>query len=137
MIAIKWCKIVPSLFACLMVFENLIFFVGSDTAGTAWTEYSHLFYECDNYWWTPLLFLNDLVPFFAKDMYGCMRWTCIFAIEFKLFLLLPGLVFIWFKGYKKQCIMLASAMIAIGMFSYGYVLKKNRIAPGYMNLVDY
>jgi hypothetical protein len=25
----------------------------------------------------------------------------------------------------------------IGIFSYGYVLNKNRIAPGYLHLVDY
>lgn len=84
-----------------------------------------------------MLFMNDLVPFFAKDMYGCMRWTCIFAIEFKLFLMLPVVVYLWFRGYKMQSLFVATTIIIIGMFSYGFVLKKNRIAPGYMNLVDY
>ena len=42
-VVLKWSKIVPSLIACLMCFENMIFYVGSETAGSAWTEYSHLF----------------------------------------------------------------------------------------------
>ena len=85
----------PPLLFCLFGLQSVIFYIGT---GSSWTEYQNLYGECDKYWWTPLLFVNDLIPFFSKDLFGCMRWTAIFAIEMKLFLLLPPLVYLYHKG---------------------------------------
>ena len=88
-------KILPALIFCLFGFQTMIYFLGS---GTAWIEYKNHLKECDAYWWTPLVFMNDLIPFFEKDSFGCMRWTAIFAIEMKLFLPLPPIVFLYSHG---------------------------------------
>ena len=57
--------------------------------------------DCPTYWWANMIFINDFFPFFDKDMNGCMRWTALFSIEMKLFLLSPLLAYFFNIGKHK------------------------------------
>ena len=84
-----------------------------------------------------MLFINDLVPFFAKDLNGCMRWTSYFSIEMKLFLTLPIVVYYFHLGYQKLTTAICLIMVTLGFTIYGCSLYFYRIHPGYLNLFDY
>lgn len=127
-------QIWPALIFCLWGFSSVIYHIGS---GPAWIEYDDLFKQCDVYWWTPLFFVNDLVPWFAKDLSGCMRWTAYFAIEMKLFLALPIAVYFFHIGHQFVTTVVCSCMVGIGLFIYGSVLFTLRIHPGYLSYFDY
>ena len=92
---------------------------------------------CSTYWWTNMIFMNDLIPFFDKDIQGCMRWTALFAIEMKLFLLLPILAYIYHSKRKAFAFLLSFSLFVIGLIVYGISLAYFKIAPGYLNLLDY
>lgn len=84
-----------------------------------------------------MIFMNDLIPFFDKDIQGCMRWTALFAIEMKLFLLLPILAYIYHSKRKAFAFLLSFSLFVIGLIVYGISLAYFKIAPGYLNLLDY
>jgi hypothetical protein len=78
----------PSLIIVLIAFHSVVDYM---IDGIVWHEASNLF-QCKEYWWTPLLFINDIIPEYVRDFKGCMRYTAIFAIEMKLSVFLPLLV---------------------------------------------
>ena len=54
-------RVWPTLLFILFAYQALLYWVGD---GSTWTEMENLVSQCDDYWWTPLLFVNDFVPFF-------------------------------------------------------------------------
>jgi len=119
---------------CLFGFSSVIYYIGS---GPAWIEYDELFNQCEDYWWTPLFFVNDLVPFFVKDLAGCMRWTAYFAMEMKLFLLLPIMVYFFHIGFELASALVCSVIATTGIIIYGCMLYTYRIHPGYLSYFDF
>lgn len=81
--------------------------------------------------------MNDLIPFFARDLTGCMRWTAVFSIEMKFFVGLPFIVYFYHRGNELIATSFCLLIIVVGNFSYGFVLYNNKIAPGYLHQLDY
>lgn len=81
--------------------------------------------------------MNDVVPFFAKDEVGCMRWTAFISMEVKLFLALPILVYLFHTGSEVLATGIAICLSVCGLMIYGTVLYSYRIHPGYLMLFDY
>lgn len=81
--------------------------------------------------------MNDLVPYFAKDLHGCMRWTAYFSMEMKLFLALPVVCYLYHLGHRTACIAFCAAAVLGGLGIYGWCLYVYRIHPGYLSLYDY
>jgi hypothetical protein len=127
-------RVWPVLIFCLFGFQSIIFYIGT---GPSWTEYDHLFGQCDRYWWTVIFFMNDLIPFFAKDLIGCMRWTAIFSIEMKLFLMLPIITYLYYIGKERIAFAICCLLIIIGQLFYFQSLYVLKIFPGYLHLLDY
>ena len=100
----------PLLIFTMVFFSSSIYFLGS---GPTWIELENLYQDCDNNWWTVLFFLNDIVPYYAKDLNGCMRFTAVYSIEFKLFLFLPIFILIYHKGYKKMVVSMCITLILL------------------------
>lgn len=127
-------RIWPSMLFCIFGFPALIFYLGH---GSAWTEYYGLFEDCEKYWWSPLIFMNDIIPFYKKDMQGCMRWTAFFAIEMKLFLVLPIIAYLYHRKWYVTAIGFCLVLSSIGLVVYGLVLQYYRISPGYLHIIDF
>ena len=72
--------------------------------------------------WTPLLFINDIIPEYVRDFRGCMRYTAIFAIEMKLSLFLPIMVQMYFMGLKRTILTVCVILITAG-FAINYLLQ--------------
>ena len=132
--AFRVVSVLPSLIFCLFAFSSTVYYLGD---GPSWIEYENLFSECETYWWTPVLFMNDVIPFFAKDEVGCMRWTAFLSIEVKLFLALPVLVYMFHVGNEFMAAAIALSLAVFGLVVYGSVLYFYRIHPGYLMLFDY
>jgi hypothetical protein len=81
--------------------------------------------------------MNDLIPFFAKDLIGCMRWTAIFSIEMKLFLMLPIITYLYYIGKERIAFAICCLLIIIGQLFYFQSLYVLKIFPGYLHLLDY
>lgn len=100
----------PALIATLLFFNNAIFFLGE---GPTWSAIDDLYKDCDRNWWTVLFFMNDVVPYYVKDLKGCMRFTAVYSIEFKLFLFLPVLLLFYHKGYRRAVVVVCLLLMAI------------------------
>lgn len=62
MYARKYLRLAPLLY--------LVFFFGWSlgpwiASGPNWTHYQTLFLECDTYWWSQILFIGNIVPYFS------------------------------------------------------------------------
>ena len=100
----------PLLILTMVFFTSAIFYLGD---GPTWPELENLYKDCSTEWWTVIFFLNDLKPYYVKDLNGCMRFTAVYSIEFKLFLLLPILVFLYHKGYRSIIVAICITLIIL------------------------
>ena len=56
--------------------------------------------DCNKYWWSHLLFINNLYPWYGEV---CMGWTWYLGNDFQFFLLIP--LFVWtYYHNRKVCI---------------------------------
>ena len=131
---IRCFRLWPALLFTLVMIQSCIYYLND---GPAWYELGNLFQDCKQYWWTPLLFVNDIIPYYTKDLRGCMRYTAVFSIEMKYFLLMPLIVQFYHLGYKKTAVSLCSGLIVIGLCLNLFFFEHNEINPGYTNMLDY
>ena len=74
--------------------------------------------DCDSNWWTSIAYANDFIPYFAKDLVGCMRWTAVFAIEMQLFLMVPLIAYVFKKGFTWLSIFFTFQVAGFGLVAY-------------------
>lgn len=91
----------PTLLLAQFIFLGLINQMGD---GSSWTELQNMVQDCESNWWTSLLYINDFVPVFSKDLVGCLRWTAVFAVEMQLFLFVPFIAYAFVKGHQMLAI---------------------------------
>lgn len=132
-IILRAIRFLPALIFISCMFQSVVHFLGD---GISWHEVGNLF-ECKEYWWTPFLFVNDLVPFYVKDFRGCMRFTALVSIEMKLFVFLPFIVKIYQLGLKQTAITICLSFIFLGFLVNGYALYFFELNPSYLNLMDF
>ena len=94
-------RFVPAIALVMVAVYSMVNFVGD---GATWFEIGNM-YDCKDNWWTPLVFINEIVPFYTKDYRGCMRYTAPISIEMKLFLFLPITIKLYSMGLKKTVVM--------------------------------
>jgi len=46
-------------------------------AGPIWYQASYMFQDCDKYWWSQLLFIGNIYPYFSAPNAGCFFWSWI------------------------------------------------------------
>mmetsp|Transcript_18721 Transcript_18721/g.28715 ORF Transcript_18721/g.28715 Transcript_18721/m.28715 type:complete len:235 (+) Transcript_18721:940-1644(+) len=81
--------------------------------------------------------MNDVVPYFAKDLSGCMRWTALLSLEFKLFLAIPFFALAFHKGKIRMALYVAFGFFWAGLVTYGIILYVEKQTPGYLHMLDY
>ena len=65
--------------------------------GPIWNFWDKLLAPCDNYFWTNLLFINNLYPNLGTKNDMCMPWTWFFAIYMQLTFLTPFVIYFLYK----------------------------------------
>ena len=123
----------PAMIFVFFVIQAFLFFLDN---GPNWYEVGAHFEGCKEYWWTPFLFVNDLVPYQTRELRGCMRYTAIFSIEMKYYLIMPLVIYFYHIGYKLTSVLLCSTLILAGFSMNWICLIMNEISPGYTNYVD-
>jgi peptidoglycan/LPS O-acetylase OafA/YrhL len=68
--------------------------------GPNYTSYQSLFLNCDKYWWSQLLMIGNLVPYFEETNGGCMYWAWTFYVDLQIYLLIPFWAIIYMKSPK-------------------------------------
>mmetsp|Transcript_39609 Transcript_39609/g.60612 ORF Transcript_39609/g.60612 Transcript_39609/m.60612 type:complete len:349 (+) Transcript_39609:2686-3732(+) len=122
-------------YACIMLIStSLVYFVGN---GVAWTEMAALVQECEEYWWANFIYVNDVVPYWVKDFKGCLRVGAIFAIDMKLFVLVPFASLLYVNRNLKLLLWVLSLLIGTGLILHWFFLIYYEINPGYLNIADF
>lgn len=124
----------PAMIFSMIMFTSVVYYLND---GIAWHELGNMFYTCEEHWWTPLLFVSDIVPFYVRDWKGCMRWTAMYSIDMKLFLILPPLVYIYKKGMKQGAIYITSGLVFTGLMCNMIAVRYFELFVGVTNLYDY
>ena len=126
-------RYMPALVFTFLMFNSIVYFLGE---GITWHEAGNLF-QCKEYWWTPFLFVNDIIPYYVKDLRSCMRCTALFSIEMKLFLVLPFIVQLYHIGLKRTAVTICTTLIIFGFLLNGYLMNYFRINHSITNLLDF
>jgi len=104
----------------------LIPFIGT---GPYWNTYDTVMAPCKTYWWTTLLFVNNIYPTSGYDE-KCMPWAWYIPALVQLSLLLPPILAIYVKlvSINKTAVrfffgtIIALSFIACGVVTYSYDL---------------
>jgi peptidoglycan/LPS O-acetylase OafA/YrhL len=67
-------------------------------AGPVWYKASLMYENCNSQWWTQLLFINNVYPFFCAPNEGCFFWSWYILVDMQLALLTPLFVIIYIKS---------------------------------------
>ena len=72
---------------------------------------------CNKYWWSNLLFINNLVPWKMND--ECIGWVWYLANDFQFFLVTPPILYVFCKnrkvGYALFYLLLLGSMLYNGI----------------------
>ena len=119
-------------------------------SGASWED-SPLYQNCKKYWWTNLLYINNLYPWKMGD--ECIGWTWYLAndMQFYIFspLILIPLYFIFPVGLAISAAVVFASFIVSGAltgvydlqanefaaYAYGYVTNPNISATAYQDLL--
>ena len=88
------------------------------------------FYEgCEKYWWTNILYINNLYPVSSK---GCMNWLWYLANDMQFFIVAPLMIVPLFHslpvGLVCVSLFLAGSFAATGVISGYYNIQANMFA---------
>lgn len=116
-------------FALLFFWKFLVLFGGDGPMFYMYETAS----ECGKYWMWHLLFINNLIPWTAKDT--CMNWTWYLANDMQFFLIIPLLVTLYYR--KRQVFSILMAGIAfISVVIQMCVILANSLSVSYFTYKD-
>jgi peptidoglycan/LPS O-acetylase OafA/YrhL len=109
------------------------FILPSLGSGPIWENVKKSSLDCEKYWWTNFLFLNNFIP--DGNGNDCFSIGWYLANDMQFFLIGPPLVFLYFISHKKTriwglFIVIAIAGIVLDYFlAYSYNLRVNPLDP--------
>ena len=100
-------------------------------SGDGYLRYTDIIEDdgCYRYWWTNLLFINNLFPWFMADT--CLGWVWYLANDFQFFLISPCLIACYCKNRVKgyRCILWMLLILPVIPFVTSFVVD---LPPGMM-----
>ncbi|CDW76528.1 UNKNOWN [Stylonychia lemnae] len=100
--------------------------------GPLWAHQKRLYFACDRYWWTQLLFIGNYYPFYGEATMGCMYWSWFIQGDVQMFVLIPVYLAIYRKSKKVSIIFMSLLMMmSVGICmqqTYEYNLKAGSFA---------
>ncbi|OMJ91137.1 hypothetical protein SteCoe_6401 [Stentor coeruleus] len=116
----RYLRITPVYMFCLFFFWTLQEYLGNGPLYIGIEDY--FFPECKEYWWTNMLYLNNLIPDGKGN--GCFGIGWYLAVDMQLSLLTPIIIFLYARVKKVIGWVMISFFCAIGCISSGIVALK-------------
>ena len=108
----RWYRLAPALgfliLSCLYLFPFLV------SGPVAYMYKTNAIESCNSYWWTNLLFINNLYPWNMNDQ--CVGWTWYLANDFQFFLFTPFILMIMHRS-KLAGFFVNMSLIILSIFS--------------------
>ena len=102
----RYFRILPLYVFCLLTYMYLVPPLGS---GPLWGQIRNMTLECEQYWWTNLLFINNFVPNGVGNVCFGIGWYL--ANDMQCFWLAPLLVWMYYKLSKKYTWITSAALL--------------------------
>ena len=118
----RYLRLTPSAMFVLCFLWTLTVYIGS---GPLWIHGNSTISDCDNYWFTNLFYLNNMIPNFKGNKCFSVEWYL--AADMQCFYFFPIIIIIYTK-YKKE-----AGWICIGILCIIGIIG-SAIAGSYYNL---
>ncbi|GAB5371884.1 hypothetical protein AAMO2058_001618400 [Amorphochlora amoebiformis] len=110
----RWLRLTPTYMFCLLLWWKIAPLLGSGPLWFHWKFYVEL---CDNYWWSNLLYINNLYPFGMGENNTCFFHAWYLANDMQFYLITPLFILAFLKNRGMAvtlvlCITLASTSAA-------------------------
>eukprot|EP00516_Mucochytrium_quahogii_P007174 CAMPEP_0203755374 /NCGR_PEP_ID=MMETSP0098-20131031/8823_1 /ASSEMBLY_ACC=CAM_ASM_000208 /TAXON_ID=96639 /ORGANISM=" , Strain NY0313808BC1" /LENGTH=665 /DNA_ID=CAMNT_0050646803 /DNA_START=423 /DNA_END=2420 /DNA_ORIENTATION=- len=130
-IVVRWLRLTPAYFGTLLFTWKVLPAMGSGiTWYTYWNPHN---LACEKHWWMHLLYVNNFI-----EGEQCFAHSWFLAVDFQCFLLLPFLVFIYFKGIERESKVLkygpAIGLVIIQIMAICVTIYVNRDLPSFMEI---
>ena len=88
-------RILPLYTFCLLLWWKIGVMLGS---GPIWYHWEDYIVRCNSFWWTNLLFVNNLMPYMNTDTEECIYISWYLAVDMQCFILSPIFVLLYFQN---------------------------------------
>jgi hypothetical protein len=133
MVVYRWAKYIP-VFWFVFFFAWIVLPYISDAP--TWYLSQSMYSNCDKYWWSTMLFFNNLYPWFVEALDGCFQWPFVMFIDVQLFFFIPPIVLLYRMNKMVFHIFVAALAIggAIGLF---FIFWNNNLSAGALTLENF
>lgn len=90
-------RILPPYAFCLLLWWKIAVLLGSGPYWNRWLDYSH---QCDQYFWTNFLFINNLYPYVATETSECFLVSWYLADDMQFYLVSPFFAVLYLKSAR-------------------------------------
>ncbi len=115
----RWYRLVPALAFLILVILYILPFVVS---GPLAYQYEGNIPPCNDYWWSALLFINNLYPWDMSKQ--CAGWVWYLANDFQFFLITPFILLIMHHnkmlGFVVNLMIVLLGIMAAMVVTYHY-----------------
>ncbi|XP_033640909.1 O-acyltransferase like protein-like [Asterias rubens] len=110
-------RITPTYMISLAIFASLAIHFGTGPTKNSLFEYVGK--TCQDYWWTNLLYINNLYPFPGTLNAQCMGWSWYLANDMQFFVISPFLLYLLYKKARIGLgVIIALCFGSIGVTAY-------------------
>eukprot|EP00808_Paulinella_micropora_P004909 g49359.t1 len=88
-------RILPLYMFCLVLWWQIGVLLGS---GPFWYRWESFIHKCNLYWWTHVLFINNLYPLHATETDGCYEVSWYLAVDMQLYVIAPFFVLLYVRS---------------------------------------
>jgi len=115
----RWIRLTPTYMFCILLWWKIAPLLGSGPMWFHWRGYAEL---CDNFWWTNILYINNLVPFGYGENGTCFFHGWYLANDMQFYLLTP-LFIVAYRRSVKWTVALCTFIITVSTTSAFLVAK--------------
>jgi len=118
-------RILPPYVFCLVLWWKIGVLLGRGPYWFRWLSFTR---RCDMYWWTNLLFINNLIPYDIPETDQCFYISWYLANDMQFYFISPFLLLIYLYN-NKYGLLITSLICIISMILSGYVTWKYDLSP--------
>jgi peptidoglycan/LPS O-acetylase OafA/YrhL len=113
----RYYRLTPVYFLIILIWWRL---VPQLSDGPVWYRVDSVQQTCNQYWWTNILYINNLHP--PNELGECMAWSWYLANDFQFYLITPIIAVLWTRnkmaGTLLALILLVGSYISTILMSY-------------------
>ncbi|XP_077861749.1 nose resistant to fluoxetine protein 6-like [Saccoglossus kowalevskii] len=133
----RYWRLTPLYGFVLLVWMYLFLYVGRGPL--QWTMELYV-QSCYDWWWTNLLYINNLVPFPGNENSMCMAWTWYLANDMQFYVISPIIIVLlhkkWYFGMTAIVTFLCGCFAATAALTVEYGIPVNMLQSPYKNVTD-